>query len=77
MIVATIYIDDVVYSGIEFGTRDTFIWDGEPKELAGRRNLTSHLERILDRIDDGRLSAKSIRIELDMVAVQTRFGGDR
>ena len=86
MLIATIYVDDQVYGGIDYnasddtnpspafragfhnynhhGGRDVLMWGGEPKLVEGRRNLSSRLARILDRIDDGTLTAKTIRIEL-------------
>ena len=67
MLIATIYVDDQVYGGIEYGSHDAhdvLILGEESRLLESRRNLTSHLERIIDWIDYGRLSAKTIRIEL-------------
>lgn len=35
-----------------------------PKIIHGNRNLRSHMERILRAVEDGRLPAKDIRIEV-------------
>ena len=33
-------------------TRDVLVWGEEPARIVGNRNLTSHMQRILDRPDE-------------------------
>jgi hypothetical protein len=44
--------------------RDTLKWGGEPYVIWSARNLASHVERIMTRLADGTLKAKTITIEV-------------
>jgi len=44
--------------------RDALKWGGEPHVMWGSRTLASHIERIMTRLADGTLKAKTITIEL-------------
>lgn len=62
MLKAVIYLDDVVFSGMNYGATT---WGAEPKLIESRRNISNYLERIIDRIDDGRLQPGTLRIEIE------------
>ena len=44
--------------------RDALKWGGEPYAIQSARNLTSHIARIMTRLADGTLKAKTITIEI-------------
>lgn len=47
MLKATIYLDDVVFSGIDDDEDRTIAWGQEPKLAWGRRNILGYVSRIL------------------------------
>lgn len=99
MLKATIYLDDVVFSGIDldgvdnttpspafrsgfhcYGAgqgRDVLMWGGESFLIESRRNISSYLKRILDRIDDGTLPAGTIRIEFEDRSIRDMGDGEQ